>query len=132
MQCVVSATLSGRVCVGGGGGDVKQHLLPVGVGPTRRWTAGFRITPSLVGSGFTDAKGVFAVTGKWAAGDHTLVVDTVPSGFTKPFPAPVRRVCVRLVRPLGWPRSAGCLLSFSEELGRQHCIHNLGTGLEDE
>ncbi len=45
--------------------------------------------PVKVGSGVTNAQGVFLVNGPWVAGDHTIVVDSAPN-FVKPGPLAVR------------------------------------------
>jgi hypothetical protein len=44
--------------------------------------------PEKVGSGFTNAQGVFLITGQWVPGDHTIVIDTI-TGFNKPNPVSV-------------------------------------------
>ena len=51
-------------------------------------TAGVADPPVKVGSGFTNAQGVFLISGQWLTGDHTIVVDTIV-GFNKPNPVSV-------------------------------------------
>jgi hypothetical protein len=50
---------------------------------------GVKQPPVKVGSGVTNAQGVFLVNGPWVAGDHTIVVDSAPN-FVKPGPLAVR------------------------------------------
>jgi hypothetical protein len=49
---------------------------------------GVKQPPVKVGSGVTNAQGVFLVNGPWVAGDHTIVVDSAPN-FAKPNPVAV-------------------------------------------
>ena len=44
--------------------------------------------PVKVGSGFTNAQGVYLIYGQWLTGQHTVVVG-VATGFNKPSPAQV-------------------------------------------
>ncbi len=51
-------------------------------------TDGVPEPPVKVGSGFTNAQGVYLIYGQWLTGHHVVVVDAA-SGFNKPSPAQV-------------------------------------------